>query len=100
MRPILLLTAMAATMAMASTALAQSAQASPLADDQTPLPPMAEDRAQSDAMTIQLQALDTRIGEDEARMTLLRDGDLAKQNARIRAIKPALPFPAVRAQPH
>ncbi len=96
MRPILLMATLAA-MAIACPALAQTAPAPPLADDETPLPPMAEDQAQANDMAARLQALDTRIGQDEARMTVLRDGDLAKENARIRAIRPALRFPALSA---
>ena len=92
MRPIFLLTAMAATMAIACPALAQSAEPPVLAADEAPLPPMAEDQAQANEMAARLAALDTRIGQDEARMTTLRDGALAKENARIRAIRPALPF--------
>ncbi len=50
-------------------------------------------------MTAQLEALDARIGADEQRMTVLRNGDLAQQNARIRATRPALPFGA-QGRPH
>ncbi len=100
MRPIFLLTAMAATMAIASTAVAQPVTSPVLAADEAPLPPMAEDQAQANEMAAQLAALDTRIGQDEARMTTLRDGELAKENARIRAIRPALPFHGFSLLPH
>ncbi len=96
MRPKLLMTALTASLLMAGAAAAASAplepSASPPAD--RPLPPMAEDQAQADAMTAQLAALDARISSDEQRITVLRDAALAQENARIRAIKPALPFDA------
>ena len=100
MRPILLLTAMAATMAIACPALAQPAAPPIPAADEAPLPPMAEDQAQADAMAARLAELDTRIGQDEARMTTLRDGELAQENARIRAIRPALPLHGSGLRPH
>ena len=108
MRPIPLMTALAASLLMAGAAAAASpppaqpsAAAAAAADAplDVNLPPMAEDRAQADAMTAQLEALDARIGADEQRMTVLRNGDLAQQNARIRAIRPALPFGA-QGRPH
>jgi hypothetical protein len=98
MRPIALLPALAAGLLLAGAASAapapqptqaQAAQADASADD---LPPVAEDQRQADAMTAQLAALDDRISADEARMTTLRDAEEAKENVRIRAIKPALPF--------
>ena len=92
MRPIPLLTALALALAATPAALAQPAPPRPpLAD--APLPPASEDQAQADAMTAELAALDARIAADEARMTTLRNTELAQENARIRAIRPALPFP-------
>ncbi len=96
MRPIPLMTALAASLALAGAACAAGpipAVATPgLTTDETPLPPIAEDQAQADAMTAQLAALDDRIGADEARFTTLRDDELASQNTRIRQIRPALRF--------
>ncbi len=97
MRPMLLTTALAAVLMMAAAANAAPARRAPVAPlapapADEPLPPMAEDQAQTDAMTAQLAALDARIGADEARLTQLRDAELAMQNARIRAIRPALAY--------
>ncbi|HEX4095904.1 MAG TPA: hypothetical protein VHX64_04200 [Caulobacteraceae bacterium] len=100
MRPTALLSALAAGLMLAGAAhaapppqptqaQAASADAAVGVDD---LPPMAEDQREADAMAAQLAAIDDRISADEARMTTLRDTDLAQENARIRAIKPALPF--------
>jgi hypothetical protein len=98
MRPTALLPAFAAGLMLAGVAYAapppqptqaQAAAADANTDD---LPPVAEDQRQADAMTAQLAALDDRISADEARMTTLRDAEEAKENAYIRAIKPALPF--------
>lgn len=100
MRSTALLSALAAGLMLAGAAhaapapqptKAQAAAADAAAgvDD---LPPMAEDQREADAMTAQLAAIDDRISADEARMTTLRDADLAKENANIRAIKPALPL--------
>ena len=95
MRPNLLITVLTASLLMAGAAAAASAPLEPSAPPaDRPLPPMAEDQAQADAMTAQLAALDARISSDEQRITVLRDAALAQENARIRAIKPALPFDA------
>ena len=56
------------------------------------MPSIADSLAQAIAMTQELAALDARIGSDEARMTTLRDAELAQENARIRAIRPAMAF--------
>ena len=94
MRPILIITTLAAALMAAGAAFPASPRTAapppPAADE--PLPPIAEDQAQADAMARQLAALDDRIGVDEARMTILRDAELAKENARIRAIRPAMAF--------
>ena len=103
MRPMLLTTARIAILTSAlMIAAATGAAAAPRAPvvvapvtsapTDEPLPPMTEDQAQADAMTAQLTALDARIGADDARLSQLRDAELAKENARIRAIKPALPY--------
>ena len=95
MRPILIT---ATTLALALMAAGAAFAASPRAAPPPPpaadelLPPIAEDQAQADAMARQLAALDDRIGADEARMTILRDAELARENARIRAIRPAMAF--------
>ncbi len=60
----------------------------------------AQDQADANAMTATLAALDARIVADEVRMTQLRDADLARSAARIRAIKPALPFHGPTFLPH
>ncbi len=97
MRPIPMLT-LAAVLALASAAAAQPAQAptpEPAAAapaDQIDLPPLAEDRAQAEAMATQLSEFDARIRADELRMTTLRNAALAKTNVRLKAIKPALPL--------
>ncbi len=83
-----------AALALASAAAAQPrvTPATPPADIETPIPSIAEDRAANEALTAQLNALDAELVADETRMTGLRDAELAKQNARIRAIRPALGF--------
>ena len=96
MRPIHLMTVLAASLALAGAAHAAGAiplaAAPPAAPDDAPLPPIAEDQAQADAMTAQLSALDDRIGADEARFSVLRDAELTQENTRIRQIRPALRF--------
>jgi hypothetical protein len=101
----LLTTALAAGLMLAGAASAAPSSHAPMvvapiapAPPDEPLPPIAEDQAQADAMTAQLAALDARIGADEARLTVLRDAELAKENARIIAIKPALPFGRLHVQ--
>ena len=93
MRPIPMLS-FAAVLALASAAAAQPAPPPPVAPatDNTPLPPAAEDQARADAMTAQLAEYDARIRADELRMTDLRNAELAGENARLKAIKPALPL--------
>lgn len=83
-----------AALALGSAAGAQPriTPAAPPADIETPIPSIAEDRAANEALTAQLTALDAELIADETRMTGLRDAELAKQNARIRAIRPALAF--------
>ena len=110
MRPIPLMTALTASLLLAGAAVAAPARtvaaapvmASPPAPpaDEEPLPPIAEDQAQADAMNAQLAALDARIGADEQRITQLRDAELLQENARIRAIQPALPLTGESFLPH
>ena len=98
MRTIPLMTALTASLLMAGAVRAATPVAAPVgppappAAVEPPLPPIAEDQAQADAMTAQLAAFDARISADEQRITVLRDAALAQENARIRAIKPALPY--------
>jgi hypothetical protein len=85
---------LAAALALATAAAAQPATPPPVppATDLTPLPPVAEDQARADAMTAQLAQYDARIRADELRMTDLRNAELKGENARLKAIKPALPL--------
>ena len=100
MRPIPMLT-LAAALALASAAAAQPAPAPPPAPpaaataDPIDLPPIADDQAQAEAMAAQLAEFDARIRTDELRMTTLRNTALAKENTRLRAIKPALPLKGI-----
>ncbi len=101
MRPTLLIAAAALVLAAAPAALAQNARVlGPRTDassnfpaaDELPPPPSPEDELHAKAMADQLAALDARMETDEITMTGLRNGELAAENARIRKIKPALPF--------
>ena len=56
-----------------------------------PAPPQDEAFTAS-TVAADLSGLNVRIEQDEARMTSLRDAELAHENARIRALKPALSF--------
>ena len=100
MRPIPMLT-LAAALTLASAAAAQPAPArtpvSPAAaaSDQIDLPPIAEDQAQAESMAAQLAEYDARIRADELRLTTLRNTALARENTRLRAIKPALPLQGI-----
>ncbi len=95
MRPMLTIAALALGLLTAGAALAaspQNAAPPPPGVEDAPLPSIADSLAQALAMTRDLAALDARIGADEARMTVLRDAELAQENARIRAIRPAMAF--------
>ena len=94
MRPILLISAV-------SLALAAGAAAAPAAPPQIAPPPAPAPAPASPDQVISpevnrpatdLSGLNLSIERDEVRMTSLRDAELAQENARIRAIKPALPF--------
>jgi hypothetical protein len=93
MRLIPVLSALALA-AAAVPALAQPrvTPAVPPADTETPIPSIAESLAVAQALSAQLAALDAQISADEARATQLRDVELTGENARIRAIRPALKF--------
>ncbi len=77
-----------AAFAQAATAPAPPAAAAP-AVPPPPAPPIDTTPSTSAA---ELEAFNTRIQADEATLTRLRDVDLARGNAVIRAVKPALPF--------
>ena len=64
----------------------------PPADVATPIPSIAEDRAAAAALNATLTAIDAQISTDEVRMTQLRDSELAGENARLRAVRPAMSF--------
>ncbi len=103
MRPTLLLAAVMFSVGAAGTALAQtpggllSHHAAP---ESAPVPAPPPPSPPSDALTAstqpavsqaQLNSLTDKIAADEVEMTRLRDAELAQENSRIRAIKPALP---------
>ena len=105
MRPTALIPALAVGLAMTGAAAAASnppppppappppVQAAPTtAPGDIDLPPAADDQAEADRMTAQLAAVDASLRSEELRMTALRNAELAKENARILAIRPALPF--------
>lgn len=103
MRPTLLLAAALISAAASGTALAQtpggllSHHAAPEAAPVPAPPPAApasDDLTASTQPAIsqaQLDALTDKIAADEVVMTRLRNAELAQENARIRAIKPAMP---------
>jgi hypothetical protein len=102
MRRLFALSAAVLAVAAAGSAWAQpritTPVAAPPAEPETPIPSIAEDRAAAAALSAQIAALDQEIYTDEARMTQLRDAELAAQNTRLRAIRPAMKFrgPIVR----
>ncbi len=94
MRPTLVLAA-AILAAAGSAAVAQAATPAPPAAVPAP-PPPPEAAPPTDttpsASAAELEAFNTRIEADEATLTRLRDADLARGNALIVSLKPALPF--------
>jgi hypothetical protein len=79
--------------ASAGPVRAQSPITTPTAPPaEVPLPSIEEGRAAAKATAAELARLDQQVYDDEVHMTGLRDAELAKENARIRAIRPALPF--------
>jgi hypothetical protein len=66
--------------------------AAPPTTEAPQLPTIEEGIAAAQAMDAKLKALDEQIATDELRMTQLRDAELAVENQRLRAIRPALPF--------
>ncbi len=90
MRRIALCTAALLALGGAAAAQPRITPAVPPADIVTPIPSMAEDRVANVALTATLTALDQQISTDEIRMTQLRNTELAAENARIRAIRPAM----------
>ncbi len=97
MRPTLILATVLACLASAAAAQTQ-APPPPSADiAPAPLAPAlltdpAEDTRLAQESRARLADLDARLETDEVIMTGLRDRELAAENIRIRAIKPALPF--------
>jgi hypothetical protein len=102
MRRLFVLPAAVLAVAAAGSAWAQpritTPVAPPPADQEPQIPSIAEDRAAAAALTAQLAALDQEISTDEVRMTQLRNAELAAENGRLRAIRPAMTFhgPIVR----
>ncbi len=99
MRPTLILAAAAVLIGLASAAAAQTSTSkmapSPADSSAAPLPgapDMEADAKLAAENTARLAQLDARIESDEVILTSLRDRELAAENARIKAIKPALPF--------
>ena len=78
-----------AAIAQAATAPAAAPIAAPEVPPPPPAPPIDTTPSTSSA---ELEAFNPRIQADEATLTRLRDVDLARGNAVIRAVKPALPF--------
>ncbi len=79
-----------AAIAQAATAPVPAPEVAPLAPGaDVPAPPIDTTPSTSSA---ELEAFNTRIQADEATLTRLRDVELARGNAVIRAVKPALPF--------
>jgi len=89
MRPVSLIAAAALALSAAPAAFGQttSNQAAP-----PPPPPQTELAFSASTKAADLTGINLKIAQDEARMTLIRDAELARENARLRAIKPALPF--------
>ena len=101
MRRIAALHAAILAVTAAGAVMAQPRIATPMpppADLSTPIPSIAEDRAAAAELNATLTAIDAQISTDEARMTQLRDAELAGENGRLRSIHPAMPFhgPPVR----
>ena len=97
MRPTLTLATVAVLASLASAAAAQAP--APVTADISPAPlapalltDPAEDARLAESSRVRLAELDARLETDEVTMTGLRDRELAAENARIRKIKPALPF--------
>ena len=99
MRPTLILATVATLASLASAATAQTQAPPPPSADIAPAPlapalltDPTEDARLAEASRVRLADLDARLETDEVTMTGLRDRELAAENLRIRAIKPALPF--------
>ena len=99
MRPTLTLATVAVLASLASAAAAQTQAPAPVTADISPAPlapalltDPAEDARLAESSRVRLAELDARLETDEVTMTGLRDRELAAENARIRKIKPALPF--------
>jgi hypothetical protein len=81
-----------ASAASAQPAMTRARPTTPLAAAQQPVPPETPPPPEVSTVATDLSGLNTRIEQDEVRMTQLRDAELARENAAIRAIKPALKF--------
>ena len=103
MRPTLILATVAVLASLASAAAAaaqtQTQAPAPVTADISPAPlapalltDPADDARLAESNRVRLADLDARLETDEVTMTGLRDRELAAENARIRKIKPALPF--------
>ena len=100
MRPRLALPVLAALALSASAAMAQPIPARPAeapapaltGPGGKPISTIEEGKQAAAEMSALLASLDARISTDEIRMTQLRDPELAAENTRIRAIRPALSF--------
>ena len=102
MRPTLILATVATLASLASAAAAQTQAPPPpppAATDVSPAPlapalltDPTEDARLAQESRVRLADLDARLRTDEVTMTGLRDRELAAENIRIRAIKPALPY--------
>ena len=82
---------------LASPAFAQrqtppAAAAPPAPVTSTDLPPLPDENSNTSTVAADLSGLYVRIEQDEVVITRLRDAELARENARLRAIKPALAF--------
>ncbi len=80
----------------AAPALAQNAAGvppqGPAAVPSSTLPPAPDEDAPASTVAADLSGLYLRIEQDEAVMTRLRSTELGRENAHLRAIRPALKF--------
>ncbi len=103
MRPLILAAATAATSALVlalAVAPAAFAQATPAVEQPTPppstltppVPPNPNTAFSTSTKAADLSGLNVAIAQAEEVMTRIRDAELSRENARLKAIKPALPF--------
>jgi len=91
MRPVLLLFAAALAVSAAPAAFGQTAAGAAAPPPPAP-PPQSDQVFSTSTKAVDLTGLNLKIEQDETVMTRIRDAELARENARLRAIKPALPF--------